>query len=219
MWQGQLGADFANLSGGTLSLDGIASYAKDGVNTSIFNGTWAVLTKGPFADQLAAKYKWGPMTFYGGYEYFSQGNPSHDYPNGFETIGGYSVPGNILNNKKFLTVWITTNAYNVIRIENIFWVGAKYAVNDSLDLIGAYYYIEQNDFLQAPAVCTGTGIHISSANCAGSYDTVSFLVDYRPVKRVDLYAGVALSNVYGGLANGCLQTQNIDPTVGLRIKF
>jgi hypothetical protein len=44
-------------------------------------------------------------------------------------------------------------------------------------------------------------------------------VDYRPVKRVDLYAGVALSNVYGGLANGYLQTQNIDPTVGLRIKF
>jgi hypothetical protein len=30
---------------------------------------------------------------------------------------------------------------------------------------------------------------------------------------------VALSNVYGGLANGYLQTQSIDPTVGLRIKF
>ncbi len=47
----------------------------------------------------------------------------------------------------------------------------------------------------------------------------SLLVDYRPVKRIDLYTGVALSNVYAGLANGFQATQNIDPTVGLRIKF
>ena len=246
MWQGQIGGDFANLAGGTLSLDGIFSYAKDGVNISIFNGTCAVITKGPFAGQtgcvnsipnfynaddlkatlsnntglmLVAKYKWGPATLYGGYEYFRQANPSGIYPNGFKTIGGYNVPGNILNNKNFPTVWITTNAYNVNRVENIFWVGAKYAVNRSLDLVGAFYYIEQNDYLQAPATCTGTGIHISSAACAGSFDTISFLVDYRPVKRIDLYAGVALSNVYGGLANGYLQAQNIDPTIGLRLKF
>jgi len=30
---------------------------------------------------------------------------------------------------------------------------------------------------------------------------------------------VALSNVYGGLANGYMAAQNIDPTVGVRIKF
>jgi hypothetical protein len=45
------------------------------------------------------------------------------------------------------------------------------------------------------------------------------LIDYRPVKWVDVYAGVALSNVYVGLANRFRQTQNIDPTVGVRIKF
>ena len=45
------------------------------------------------------------------------------------------------------------------------------------------------------------------------------LIDYRPVKRVDVYAGVALSNVYVGLANRFRQTQNVDPTVGVRIKF
>jgi hypothetical protein len=38
------------------------------------------------------------------------------------------------------------------------------------------------------------------------------MVDFRPVKRVDLYAGVALSNVYGGMANGYIKAQNIDPT-------
>ncbi len=246
MWQGQLGADVPNIFAGTLSLDGIFSYATDGVNTSIFNGSCSVLRSGPFIGQtgcsnaipkfynaddlkatlsnntglmLVAKYRRGPWQLYGGWEWFRQANPSDDYPNGFETIGGYNVPGNILNNKAFPTVWVTTNAYNDDRIENIFWLGAKYAVNDRLDLVGALYYIEQNDYLQAPAVCTGTGIHISSAACAGSFDTFSFLVDYRPLKRIDLYAGVALSNVYGGLANGYLQAQNIDPTVGLRIKF
>ena len=231
---------------GTFSVDAIGSYAKDGVLTSPINGSCGVVKSGPFkgqtactsgipafynADDLKAtlsnntgfmvvgKYRWNAWTFYGGWEYFRQANPSDNYPNGFQTIGGYNVPGNILHNKKFPTVWITTNAYNVNRVENIFWGGAKYAVNDRLDLIGAIYYVEQNNFLQRPAVCTGTGIHISSANCSGVYDTFSFLLDYRPVKRVDFYAGVALSNVYGGLANGYLAAQNIDPTVGLRIKF
>jgi len=50
-------------------------------------------------------------------------------------------------------------------------------------------------------------------------DTFSLMVDYRPVRRIDVYAGVALSNVYAGLANGFQATQNIDPTVGVRIKF
>jgi predicted porin len=246
MWQGQLGGDVNNLFGGTLSIDAIGSYAKDGANTSIFNGSCAVLKSGPLIGQtgctdavpkyydaddleatlsnntgfmLVGKYKWGPWQGFGGWEYFRQANPSDDYPNGFKTIGNYNVPGNILNNKNFPTVWITTNAYNVNRVENIFWLGAKYAVNDRLDLIGALYYIEQNNYLAAPAVCTGTGIHISSASCAGSYDTFSLLIDYRPLKRIDVYAGVALSNVYGGLANGYLAAQNIDPTIGVRIKF
>jgi hypothetical protein len=51
MWQGQIGGDIPNLFGGTLSLDAIGSYAKDGVNTSIFNGTCAVLKSGPFIGQ------------------------------------------------------------------------------------------------------------------------------------------------------------------------
>jgi hypothetical protein len=50
-------------------------------------------------------------------------------------------------------------------------------------------------------------------------DTFSLLVDYRQVKRIDVYAGVALANVYAGLANSSQQIQNIDPTVGVQIKF
>ena len=169
--------------------------------------------RGPAARQI----HWGAANLFGGYEYFRNANPSDDYPNGFETIGGYNVPGNIIGNKKFPTVWITTNAYNINRTYNVFWGGAKYAMNDTFDLIGAIYYAQQNNFSTTP--CTGTGVHTSSAACAGTFDAFAFMIDYRPVKRVDLYAGVALSNVYRGLANGFLQTQNIDPTVGLRIKF
>ena len=36
---------------------------------------------------------------------------------------------------------------------------------------------------------------------------------------MDLYAGVMISNVYGGLANSFAVTQEIAPTVGLRVKF
>ena len=81
---------------------------------------------------------------------------------------------------------------------------------------------------------------ISSNKCGGSQDAFSFLADWRPFKRVDVYGGVMLSNVYGGLANGFFstttyavpegkkiltatvntpRTQEFDPTVGVRIRF
>ncbi len=91
------------------------------------------------------------------------------------------------------------------------------AVTDQIDVTGACYYESQNDY--SSKACVGTGRHISSSACACALDALSFLIDDRPLKRLDLYAGVMLSNVYGGLASGYVQVQNIDSTVGLRIKF
>jgi predicted porin len=248
LYQGQIGGDF-NVGGGVLSLDGVGGYAKDAVSVSTFTGTCATLTKGPFKGQtgcasgipnfyntddlkatlsnntgfmLLSKYKLGPLTLSGGYEWWRQANPSDAYANGFETLGGYSVPGTIpaLNKtvaKLFPTQWVTYNAYTINRYVNVFFFGAKYAINPQLDVIGAFYYLEQNNYSTTP--CTGTGIHISSGSCAGTQDAISFLVDYRPVKRLDLYAGVMVSNVYAGLANGFQEIQNIAPTAGLRVKF
>ena len=54
---------------------------------------------------------------------------------------------------------------------------------------------------------------------AGSESAISLLIDYKPFARADLYGGVMVSNVYGGLASGYFKPQNIDPTVGLRIRF
>jgi hypothetical protein len=137
-------------------------------------------------------------------------NPSDDYLNGFPTIaeGVFVPPG-----------YVTSNAYDVNRILNAFWTGARYSVSSNLDLAAGLYYRAQNDYLPAPGVCTGSGTTISSNRCAGSEGAVSFLIDYRPINRVDLYGGVMVSNVWGGFAYGHFYTQNVDPTIGLRIRF
>ncbi len=195
---------------------------------------------------MLAKYKWQQWTLYGGYEYIRQQNPSNTYPNGFETIGYYNVPGTIPStfpgaSKLWPTQWISYTSYQIPRVANVFWVGAKYAVNSQLDLVGAFYYLDQNNYnfstssktgITTPAACTNTTTtgtqpngqaftitRINSGKCAGSTDFISFLIDWRPVKRVDIYAGVMESNVYAGLANGYWKTQTINPTAGIRIKF
>jgi predicted porin len=247
-WQGQLGGDF-QIGPGTLSLDAIGSYAQDAVNTSTINGACSTLTSGPFKGQFAcsyaiptfynssdlkatlsnntslfllAKYKWQQWTFDAGWIWWKQADPSDTFPDGFKTIGGYSVPGTIpalspAIAKLFPTAWISYTTYLDPRYANTFFAGVKYAVTPWLDVAGAFYYLQQNNYSTTP--CTGQGIHISSGSCAGSQDAISFMIDYRPVKRIDLYGGVMISNVYAGLANGYQAVQNIAPTAGFRIKF
>jgi predicted porin len=265
LYQGQVGADFANLFnfGGTLSMDAIGSYAKDVVNVGTFTGSCAVLKAGPdkglvgcsdgvpnfYSNTdvtatlsnntgilLVGKYKWGPVTASGGYGWLKLANPSNDYLNGFQTIGGWNVPGTIPSTsplaKSFPTQWTNYTNYNVNRIAPYFFFGAKYAVTSQIDVTGAFYYQQQTDYNSSTTPCAnanatfvepnGTNFTVSRVNngkCAGSQDAISFLIDYRPVKRVDLYAGVMISNVYGGLANGFQAVQNIAPTAGLRVKF
>ena len=265
-YQGQVGGDF-NLFGGsplagTLSMDGIGSWAKDAANVGTFNGSCTQITKGPFAGQATcksgiptgynntdvtatlsnntgfmatAKYKVQALTVYGGYAWIKQTNPSDDYLNGFETIGGWNVPATIPQTlpgakKNFPTAWTNFTNYNVPRIAPFFWVGAKYAITPQLDVTGAFYYLQQSNFNTtacAPSNTTFTEPNgnkftvttLNNGRCAGQTDFISGLIDYRPVKRVDLYAGLMVSNVYGGLANGYQVFQTVNPTAGLRIKF
>jgi hypothetical protein len=249
-----------------LSLDGIVTYAENAVNLSNFTGTCTTIKTGTFKGQTAcvsgiptfysaddlkatlsnntgvfllAKYKFAPLplTIYGGWEWYRQANPSDDFLNGFQTMGGYSVPGTIVTTNKAIakllpTAWTNYTAYNDNRLVNTFWVGAKYSINSQLDVIGAFYYVTQNNYNSSATPCananttftqpngsTFTVTRVNSSACSGTQDALSFMIDYRPVKRVDLYAGVMLSNVYGGFANGFQETQNIAPTAGLRIKF
>lgn len=214
-YQGQIGADI-----GDLSIDGVVDWTRDAAALASFSGSpppgydvnevLKATLSNDAGVELMAKYTLGQFRFYGGYNYARLMNPSDDYLNGFPTIaeGIFVPPG-----------YVTSNAYNVNRILNAFWTGARVSVWSNLDLEAGVYYRAQNDYLPAPEVCTGSGTTISSHKCAGSEDAVSFLIDYRPMKRVDLYGGVMVSNVWGGFAYGHLYTQNVDPTIGLRIRF
>jgi hypothetical protein len=61
----------------------------------------------------------------------------------------------------------------------------------------------------------------TKALCArsGTFDAVSAMVDWQFADKFNAYAGVMYSQVYDGLANGDIKTNNIDPTVGLRLRF
>jgi hypothetical protein len=170
LYQGDVGADVTNLFGGLLSVDAVGSYARNAVNLSNFAGSCATLTKGAFAGQtgctsgipnfygpddlkatlsnnsgveLLGRYKWGPVTLSGGWLWWQQANPSDDYLNGFETLGGYSVPATIVTTNKaiaklFPTAWTNYIAYNKIRVVNVPFIGLSYSINGQLDVTGAF---------------------------------------------------------------------------------
>jgi hypothetical protein len=50
-------------------------------------------------------------------------------------------------------------------------------------------------------------------------DAISALVDWKFAPKWDTYAGIMFSQMNGGLANGYLVRNNLDPTVGLRFRF
>jgi hypothetical protein len=83
-----------------------------------------------------------------------------------------------------------------------------------LDVIGAYYHYNQNNF-GAGAPCNTA----AKATCSGTFDAVSFAVDWRFAAKFEAYAGFMFSQVNNGLANGYLNRNTIDPTVGLIFRF
>ena len=76
---------------------------------------------------LAAKYVYGPMKFYGGYEYAVYSPPSDSYPGGFTSLGGYTVLPGAVN--------VTNYIHN--KHLQVAWVGAKYALRSDLDIAGS----------------------------------------------------------------------------------
>jgi hypothetical protein len=91
----------------------------------------------------------------------------------------------------------------------------KYTVITNLDVIGAYYHYDQPTF-GAPANCAAA---VTPATCHGTFDAVSFAVDWQFAKKFDAYLGFMFSQVNAGLANGFLHPNSIDPTGGLRFRF
>jgi predicted porin len=217
-YQAQIGTDF-----GGFSFDAIAGYAFNAKTFQTFGGAPTPVgfdpdsivkatAKNTGGVELLGRYKWEKYKFYLGYIHSVSVNPSNpdDFLSGTSTIApGINVPPG----------FVTTNAYTVPRVLNTVWTGVRYSVKSNLDLASGVYWESQNNFLAPPAVCAGSGSATSSSRCGGGRYSYSFLVDYLPVPRVDLYAGVLVSNVYGGVASGFQHTDNIAPTVGARFRF
>ena len=216
-YQAQIGADF-----GKFSFDAIAGYAQNALTFQTFGG--ATLPAGFDPDsivkatafntggvELLGRYQWEEFKFYVGYIYSRSVNPSEAfYPFGVPTIAeGISVPPG----------FVTTNAYTVPRTLNTVWTGVRYSVTKTVEIASGVYWESQNDYLAAPAVCTGSGTATSSSKCSGGRYSYSFLAEYRPVPRLTVYGGVMVSNVYGGVASGFQHTENVAPTIGTRFNF
>ena len=97
--------------------------------------------------------------------------------------------------------------------------GCEIAITDKLDVMVGYYRYDQNNFF---GTATGGSAPCSGAErsqCAGTFNGISAAIDWRFAPKWDLYAGLMYSQVNDGLANGYLQRNNIDPTVGVRFRF
>jgi len=240
-YEAQIGADISHLASGTLSVDAIYSFVRDAVATSLTGNPLNAngLPIAPFTPQFLtatisndtsvmalAKYTNGPLNLYGGYEWIQFAPPS-DPQTSFTDIAGDFIAGfpassaspngsTAINNIAFTTGCAAGASCNN-KILQVMWTGAKYAATDKVDVSVGYYHYIQNSFF-----ATGSNVGCSSSahsQCSGTFDAVSGVIDWRFAAKWDAYIGCMFSQVNGGLANGFLQRNNIDPTVGLRFRF
>jgi predicted porin len=171
---------------------------------------------------VGARYTLGPWKFFGGYEHINYANPDNPLNPGAFLQGG------------LIAATVNNLAFPSDKILQTAWFGVRYAITPALDITGAYYHEWQNTFATAPATLAGcAALGSSNAACSGTLDAVSFVLDWRFAKHVDLYAGVMWSQVNGGLASNFIVNQvgttvqsvgrnsssNYDPGIGLRYQF
>jgi predicted porin len=192
----------------------------DSVNTHPVNGAnligptntvYGIVTDNT-AVMVAARYSWSRFKFFGGYEYIRQTNPANPLGVGAMAQGGYLLSG------------VEDNNLDSPKIVQVFWTGAKYALDRKTDVTLSYYYEGQNDF-RVPSTCSVAAGFRSS--CAGQLDEVSLYGDYHFTKRFDVYSGITYSAVSGGLAIAIPHgpgvpyffDDNIAPVIGGRFAF
>jgi predicted porin len=164
------------------------------------------------AVMVAAKYTWDPVKFFGGYEHIRQTNPSNPLGIGASAQGGYLLSG------------VEDDNLDSPKIVEVAWTGAKYAYDSKTGITLSYYRQWQNDF-RVPSTCSPAAGFRSS--CAGYLNEVSLYADHHFTKRFDAFAGIAYSNVSGGLAIAIPHgpgvpynyNSNLAPTVGGRFAF
>ena len=233
-YQFQAGGDISTWGNGVLSVDAIYSYVRDSVSLALAPGsnnangvpippflpqTLTATISDNEAVMLVAKYTNGPLKVYTGYEHIRYMAPSNPQTAFTDISGSFLCQGcAALNNTN-----INNTAFGVNGLGNktfqVMWAGAKYAVTENLDVIGAYYHYIQNSFFGTAAGGAAPCFGTEHPQCAGTFDGISAAVDWRFAPKWDLYSGIMFTQVNGGLAFGFLQHNNIAPTVGLRFRF
>jgi hypothetical protein len=148
------------------------------------------------------------LTFSGSYAHITVGNPDDPIAVGTTTQGGYAFGA------------MTNNAYGTEKVLQTVFAAANYELANGWTFTGAYYHVSQASYVThlGPATigeCTGT----ASANCAGSTETLSGVVDYAFDKHFDVYWGVSSSRVAGGLASGYSSDHTTLALSGMRLRF
>ena len=145
------------------------------------------------------------LKLFASYEHMQYANPRTPVSAGFTDIGGYNL------------AFVNNTAFPKDKILQVYWAGARYAVLSRLDLTVAYYSVHQNSYGTGTAAGCSTKV---AATCSGVLEAYSFDADYTFNKHFDAYVGAMYSAVHDGFANGyLLQTNNINPTIGVRFKF
>jgi predicted porin len=230
--QFQLGGDIKHLGPGTLSLDGIYSYEKNAATLALGGGTTnlagmpitfpgqtltATISNNTSWTGLA-KYAVGNLKLYAGYEYINFAPPS-DVPTTLEAPNGDLVGAGVPLTAISGTAYSGLPGSGSDKHLQIMWTGAKYSVTDNVDVAGGYYHYIQNNFFVATKAANCIASAASHSQCGGTLDAISGVIDWRFAPKWDVYAGIMYSNVNGGLSNGYLVRNNLDPTVGLRFRF
>jgi predicted porin len=241
--QGDLGADY-HVGPGLLSADVIGAWKKDAV--SLGNGlvgpvnqfgypinlTSAAETLGAVISNnttvmAVAKYTVDRWRLYAGYEHIEFANPT-DPQTAFTDIAGDFLCQNCTTAAGLVNNGTNINNifYNVHKIDQLAWFGAKYSLTDSLDVTAAYYHEWQNDFSggltktnQAGPPLTCAQSSTSNSQCAGTKDTVSILLDWKFAPKWDTYIGANYNANTGGDANGYLQKNEFSTTGGVRFRW
>jgi len=202
---------------GPQSLSAPFQSTTDSVNTNTINGPNLIGTAGTEygivtdnnAVMAAAKYTWDPLKIFVGYEYIRMTNPTNPLGVGATAQGGYLLSG------------VEDNNLDSPKIVQVIWTGVKYAYDSKTAITLAYYLELQNDF-RIPSTCSVAAGFRSS--CSGNLNEVSLYLDHHFTKRFDAYAGIAYSEVSGGLAIAIPHgpgvpyyfDNNIAPTIGAR---
>lgn len=154
---------------------------------------------------LMALYAVGPAKIFASWEHIKYADPKHPLPAGFDDIGGYKL------------AFVNTTAFVDPKILNVYWGGVRYTVMPGLDLTAAFYGVHQSAYATGAEAGCRTSAH---AQCSGWLNAYSFDAVYTLTRRFDVYAGIMYSSVHDGFANGyTLQTNTVNPTLGVRYKF